>query len=76
MVREPNATTDADVQELNEAGYDDRQIMSITLFVALRQAFSTVNDALGAEPDAQLLERVPTRLREAVGYGRLGTLTA
>ena len=56
------------------AGFDDRQVMAITLFVTLRQAFSTVNDALGAEPDAELLERVPAALREAVTFGGTGAI--
>ena len=45
---DPNATTAADLDELRAAGYDDRQIVAITLFVGLRIAFSTVNDALGS----------------------------
>jgi alkylhydroperoxidase family enzyme len=80
VVRDPSGTVAEDVAELTAAGFDDRQVMAITLFVALRQAFSTVNDALGAEPDAMLLERVPAAVREAVTFGRTGadrrTLTA
>ncbi len=33
---------------LRDAGFTDGQIFAITLFVSLRIAFSTVNDALGA----------------------------
>ncbi|HEX5304314.1 MAG TPA: hypothetical protein VFW50_45710 [Streptosporangiaceae bacterium] len=66
----PNATTHADVQALREAGLDDGQIFAITAFVALRLAFSTVNDALGAQPDAQLAASLPAEVREAVTYGR------
>ena len=73
VVRDPSATSAEHVEELTAAGFDDRQVMAITLFVALRQAFSTVNDALGAEPDAELLERVPAALREAVTFGRTGS---
>jgi uncharacterized peroxidase-related enzyme len=73
VVRDPSSTGAEDVRELRTAGFDDRQIMAITLFVALRQAFSTVNDALGAEPDALLLERVPDAVRDAVSFGRTGT---
>lgn len=68
--RDPSATTEDDVDSLRALGYDDRQIFAITLFVALRLAFSTVNDALGANPDAELGERVPTAVRSAVTYGR------
>ena len=70
LVRDPNATTAADVQELRDAGYDDRQILAITLYVAGRLAFSTVNDALGARPDHQLLDGLPPELRDAVDFGR------
>jgi hypothetical protein len=38
--------------------------------VALRLAFSTINDALGAQPDAQLTQSLPPEVREAVTYGR------
>lgn len=70
VVRDPNSTTQADVQELRDAGFDDAQIFAITVFVALRIAFSTVNDALGAEPDDALRQIVPGVVRDAVTYGR------
>jgi len=38
--------------------------------VALRLAFSTINDSLGAQPDAQLAQSLPREVREAVTYGR------
>jgi alkylhydroperoxidase family enzyme len=71
VVRDPNATTTADVQELRDAGLSEEQIFSITAFVALRVAFSTVNDALGACPDAQLVDSLPAAVTESVSYGRL-----
>lgn len=70
VVRDPNATTRADVQALRDAGFDDAQIFAITVFVALRLAFSTINDALGAEPDAGLRQIVPEAVRDAVTFGR------
>jgi alkylhydroperoxidase family enzyme len=70
VVRDPNATTPADIQELRDAGLGDDQIFAITAFVALRLAFSTINDALGAQPDAQLAESLPAEVRQAVTYGR------
>ena len=70
VARDPNGTTPADVQALREAGLDDGQIFAITAFVALRLAFSTINDALGAQPDAQLAQSLPSEVREAVTYGR------
>jgi uncharacterized peroxidase-related enzyme len=70
VARDPNATTPADIQALRDAGLDDGQIFAITTFVALRLAFSTVNDALGAQPDAQLAESLSQEVREAVTFGR------
>ncbi|HEX4832599.1 MAG TPA: hypothetical protein VH478_16060 [Trebonia sp.] len=70
VARDPNATTPADVQALRDAGLDDGQVFAVTAFVALRLAFSTVNDALGAQPDAQLAESLPPQVRQAVTYGR------
>jgi uncharacterized peroxidase-related enzyme len=70
VATDPNTTTQADVLALREAGLDDGQIFAITAFVALRLAFSTVNDALGAQPDAQLAASLPPEVREAVTYGR------
>ena len=70
VVRAPNATTAADVDELRAAGYDDGQIVAVTLFVALRLAFAAVNDALGAQPDAQLAAAAPPAVRDAVIFGR------
>lgn len=70
MARDPNATTAEDVEEMRSAGFDDARIFGTTLFVALRLAFSTVNDTLGAAPDAELVDRAPQPLREAVTFGR------
>jgi uncharacterized peroxidase-related enzyme len=70
VATDPNATTDADIAALRDAGLDDGQIFAITAFVALRLAFSTVNDALGAQPDAQLAASLPAEVRAAVTYGR------
>jgi uncharacterized peroxidase-related enzyme len=70
VARDPNATTPADIQALRDAGLDDGQIFAITTFVALRLAFSTINDALGAQPNAQLAQSLPLEVREAVTFGR------
>jgi hypothetical protein len=48
----------------------DEQIFAITAFVALRLAFSTINDALGAQPDGALARALPPEVRQAVTYGR------
>jgi len=48
VARDPNATTPADIEALRDSGLDDGQIFAVTAFVALRLAFSTINDSLGA----------------------------
>jgi len=70
VAHDPNATTPDDIASLRSAGFTDQQIVAITVFVALRLAFSTVNDALGTQPDAALRERANPRVLEAVTYGR------
>ncbi|HEV7651660.1 MAG TPA: hypothetical protein VGP26_26200 [Actinophytocola sp.] len=72
MTRAPSSTVDADVAPLRAAGYDDAQILAISLFVALRLAFAAVNDALGVLPDRVLLDHAPEPVRAAVTYGRRG----
>jgi uncharacterized peroxidase-related enzyme len=70
VIKDPNATTPADIGALRAAGLDDEQIFAVTAFVALRLAFSTINDCLGAQPDAQLVLSLPQQVREAVTFGR------
>ncbi len=70
VATDPNATTPDDIQALRDSGLDDGQVFAVTAFVALRLAFSTINDALGAQPDAQLAQSAPRQVRDAVTYGR------
>ena len=70
VARDPNGTTAADVQALRDEGFDDARIFAITVFVAGRIAFSTVNDALGALPDAGLRALAPGAVLDAITYGR------
>jgi len=70
LVRDPNGTERPDVDGLRAVGLSDREIFEATAFVALRLAFSTVNDALGARPDRQLADAAPEQVRDAVAYGR------
>jgi uncharacterized peroxidase-related enzyme len=70
IAKDPNSTTPADIEELRNSGLDDDQIFAITVFAALRLAFSAINDALGAQPDAQLAESLPPEVRKAVTFGR------
>jgi uncharacterized peroxidase-related enzyme len=73
VVKEPNATTPTDVQALRDVGLSDDEIFEVTAFVALRLAFSTINDALGARPDTQLVQSLPGEVIDAVTYGRSPT---
>ncbi|QIG44824.1 hypothetical protein G5V58_20405 [Nocardioides anomalus] len=63
-------TTAADVQELRDAGFSDEEVARATVFVALRAAFSTVNAALGAQPDAELGTLAPPEVAALVTWGR------
>jgi uncharacterized peroxidase-related enzyme len=67
---DPNGTTQGDVQALRSAGFDDKQVFAITVFVALRIAFSSVNDALGVGPDMALNASAPGAVVRAIHYGR------
>jgi uncharacterized peroxidase-related enzyme len=70
VATEPNGTTPADIRALRDAGLDDAQIFAVTVYVALRVAFATVNDALGAHPDGGLVATLPPDVVAAVDYGR------
>ena len=70
VVTDPNATTAQDVDVLRRVGLTDVEIFEATAFVALRMAFSTVDNALGAEPDRQLADTAPTAVRDVVSFGR------
>ncbi len=70
VTRDPNATTTEDLEPLRQAGWTDRQIFGLTVFVALRLAFSTVNDALGARPDAAYHHLAPQAVRDVLPTGR------
>lgn len=70
IVRDPNGTSRGDVEALRSAGLSDKEIFEATAFVAFRLAFSVVNDALGAVPDAQLKTDAPAEVRDAVTWGR------
>jgi uncharacterized protein YciW len=70
VARDPNAVTAQDVDELRAVGLTDKAVCEATMLVAWRVAFLTVNDALGAAPDAELAAAVPPELRAAVTFGR------
>jgi uncharacterized peroxidase-related enzyme len=66
----PNETTQAHVDQLRAAGFEDREIFEATALVAFRMAFSAVNAALGARPDRLLADGAPAAVRQAVNFGR------
>ncbi len=70
VAADPNATTQADVDVLRSVGFSDADIFAMTAFVGLRIAFSTVNDALGAQPDGELRNFSPPEVIAAVDFGR------
>jgi alkylhydroperoxidase family enzyme len=70
VAADPSSTTADQVEALRAAGFTDQQIFAITVYVAMRLAFSTINGALGAPPDAELGERVPAVVQEAITWGR------
>ncbi|MDN4160763.1 hypothetical protein [Nocardioides abyssi] len=70
VVRDPGGTTGRDVDRLRAAGLDDAQVVAATVYVAARLAFSTVNGALGARPDAGLRGSTPPEVLDAVTWGR------
>jgi uncharacterized peroxidase-related enzyme len=70
VASDPNATTSSDVERLRAAGLSEREIFEATALVAFRAAFSTINSALGAQPDWQVALAAPAPVRAAVTYGR------
>lgn len=70
VARAAGSTTEADVQVLRNAGLGDEDVFRATAFVALRMAFSTVNAALGAQPDVELADRAGPEVSAAITWGR------
>ncbi len=72
VVTDPNGTAPDDIARLRDRGITDREIFEATVWVAFRIAFSTVNDALGAAPDPELIAATPTVIRDVISFGRRG----
>lgn len=70
VTEDPNAVDGDDVAALRTAGFTDEQVLALTVYVALRLAFSTVNDALGVRPEVELVRGAPEAVREVVTWGR------
>lgn len=67
---DPTTTGPKDIAELRALGLDDKEIFSLTLYVALRIAYSTFNDALGVPLDQQEVDKYPDEVVAAVDFGR------
>lgn len=70
VARSPGSRSEVEVDALREAGWTDEEVFRATAFVSLRIAFSTVNGALGAAPDAELGALAPPEVAELVTWGR------
>ncbi|HKY47626.1 MAG TPA: hypothetical protein VJQ79_06540 [Acidimicrobiia bacterium] len=70
LAAEPSSTSQDDIEDLRRAGLSDRQIAAATAYVALRLAFSTFNDGLGAEPDLEKAQAAPAEIVDAITFGR------
>ena len=69
VARDATSVTPDDIGRLRTLGLSDPEILDVVLAVAARCFFSTVLDALGAEPDARYAALDPS-LREALTVGR------
>jgi uncharacterized peroxidase-related enzyme len=69
VARDAPSITQDDIQHLRDLGLEDEEIVDAVLAAAARGFFSTVLDALGAEPDAVYNELDP-QLRDALTVGR------
>ncbi len=70
VAQNPGTVTAEDVDTLRAAKLSEREICDATLVVAFRLAFTTVNNALGAQPDRQLADEAPAEIRDSVTFGR------
>lgn len=70
VTADPSRTSSHQVRELRDVGYDDATTFSITGYIAVRIAFSTINGALGAQPDVALAAAAPEAVRRSVTWGR------
>lgn len=66
VTTDPVGALRADIETLRDLGMDDAQILGLTVFVAVRRAFASVNDALGLPPDAELLATCMPVIREGL----------
>jgi len=70
VARDATAVTAEDVDQLRAQGLSDADVFQIALAAAARCFFSTVIDAVGAEPDSAYHTSVESDLREVLTVGR------
>ena len=70
VMRNATTTTSDDIDELRHAGIDDDKIFALTFYAAMRMAFSTLNNALGAHPDKQFQTSAAPQVLAAIDFGR------
>lgn len=66
---DPTAVTAADVDALRQHGLSDRDIFQVALAAAARCFFSTVIEAMGAEPDAYYRTSIEPSLQQVLTAG-------
>lgn len=70
VAADATAITANDIDELRGHGLSDADIFQVVLTAAARCFFSTVLDAVGAEPDAEYRTSIEPDLRLALTFGR------
>ena len=70
VARSPGSSTPQDIQRLRDAGFEEPQIVALTIYAALRTAFSSVNGALGASPDVALAHALDPAVLSVITWGR------
>lgn len=66
LTRHADEVTQADIDGLREQGFADEEIVDIALAAALRNFYSKLIDAMGAEPDAAFADMEESLRRELV----------
>jgi uncharacterized peroxidase-related enzyme len=69
VAEDAGAVEQADIDRLRSLGLSDQDILDVVLAAAARCFFSTVLDALGAEPDARYSQLDPA-IRDVLTVGR------
>ena len=69
VAQDATSVEQADIDRLRSLGLSDQDILDVVLAAAARCFFSTVLDALGAEPDAKYAQLDPA-LRDVLTVGR------